>query len=168
VASGLQSTAMQLGGTLGTAILGAVMSAKISSLLPASWAAAHLPALNPDQLAGAKSAVSVGVAPVTSSTPPRVAAMITQISHDTFVSGMHTAFLVAAVVTLAGAPIALITRRAPPRAEPTPASDWRSSARIPRNVPGIRARRYLRSWRHDDALDLIGALVDLDRVQATT
>ncbi len=43
---------MQLGGTLGTAILGAVMSAKISSLLPASWAAAHLPALNPAQLAG--------------------------------------------------------------------------------------------------------------------
>jgi hypothetical protein len=43
VASGLQSTAMQLGGSLGTAILGAVMSAKISSLLPASWTAARLP-----------------------------------------------------------------------------------------------------------------------------
>src|SRR6266567_886092 len=33
VAGGLQSTAMQLGGTLGTAVLGAVMSAKISSVL---------------------------------------------------------------------------------------------------------------------------------------
>jgi predicted MFS family arabinose efflux permease len=54
VASGLRSTAMQLGGTLGTAILGAVTSAKISSLLPASWTAAHLPALNPAQLAGVK------------------------------------------------------------------------------------------------------------------
>ncbi len=31
VASGLQFTAMQLGGTLGTAVLGAVMSAKIGS-----------------------------------------------------------------------------------------------------------------------------------------
>jgi hypothetical protein len=51
-------------------VLGAVMSAKVSSLLPASWQAAHLPALNPAQLAGVKSAVSVGVAPVTSSTPP--------------------------------------------------------------------------------------------------
>ena len=38
VAGGLQSTAMQVGGTLGTAVLGAVMSARISSLLPASWA----------------------------------------------------------------------------------------------------------------------------------
>jgi EmrB/QacA subfamily drug resistance transporter len=111
VASGLQSTAMQLGGTLGTAVLGAVMSAKISSLLPASWHAAHLPALNPAQLAGVKSAVSVGVAPVTRNTPPHVAATITQISHDTFVSGMHNAFLVAAVVALAGALVALITKR---------------------------------------------------------
>jgi hypothetical protein len=82
VASGLQSTAMQLGGTLSTAILTAVMSARISSLLPASWTAAHLPALNPAQLAGVKSAVSVGVAPVTQNTPPRLAAVITQISHD--------------------------------------------------------------------------------------
>jgi hypothetical protein len=44
------------------------------------------------------------VAPVTQNTPPRLAAVITQISHDTFVAGMHTAFLVAAVVALAGAP----------------------------------------------------------------
>jgi len=58
-----------------------------------------------------KSAVSVGVAPVTQSTPPRLASVITQISHDTFVAGMHTAFLVAAVVALAGAAIALITKR---------------------------------------------------------
>jgi hypothetical protein len=78
---------------------------------PASWHAAHLPALNQAQLAGVKSAVSVGVAPVTSSTPPHVASLITQISHDTFVAGMHTAFLVAAGTAFAGAAIALITRR---------------------------------------------------------
>ena len=107
VARGLQSTAMQVGGTLGTAVLGAVMSARISSLLPASWAAAHLPALNPAQLAGVKSAASVGAAPVTSSTPPQVARVITDISHAAFVSGMHTAFLVAAGVALAGALIGL-------------------------------------------------------------
>jgi EmrB/QacA subfamily drug resistance transporter len=110
VAGGLQSTAMQVGGTLGTAVLGAVMSAKVSSLLPASWQAAHLPALNPAQLAGVKSAVSVGVAPVTSSTPPPAASAITQISHATFVSGMHAAFLVAAVVALAGAVIGLFIK----------------------------------------------------------
>jgi hypothetical protein len=37
--------------------------------------------------------------------------VITQISHATFVSGMHAACLVAAVVALAGAAIALVTRR---------------------------------------------------------
>jgi EmrB/QacA subfamily drug resistance transporter len=110
VASGLQSTAMQLGGTLGTAVLGAVMSAKISSLLPASWHAAHLPALTPAQLDQVKSAVSVGVAPVTNHTPPQIASVITDISHATFVAGMHSAFLVGAGVALAGAVIALITK----------------------------------------------------------
>jgi EmrB/QacA subfamily drug resistance transporter len=111
VASGLQSTAMQLGGTLGTAVLGAIMSAKISSLLPASWHAAHLPALSPAQLAQVKSAVSVGAAPVTRNTSPQLATAITHISHVTFTAGMHNAFLVAAAVALAGAIIALITKR---------------------------------------------------------
>jgi EmrB/QacA subfamily drug resistance transporter len=111
VAGGLQSTAMQVGGTLGTAVLGAVMAAKISSLLPASWQAAHLPALTASQLAGVKSAVSVGVAPVTASTPPQVAGVITHLSHAAFMSGMHAAFLVAAAVALAGAVIGLLVRR---------------------------------------------------------
>jgi EmrB/QacA subfamily drug resistance transporter len=110
VAGGLQSTAMQIGGTLGTAVLGAVMSARISSLLPASWQAAHLPALTAAQQAGVESAVSVGAAPVTSSTPPQVARVITDISHATFAAGMHTAFLVAAAVALAGALIGLLIR----------------------------------------------------------
>ena len=111
VASGLQSTAMQLGGTLGTAVLGAVMSAKISSLLPASWHAAHLPALTPAQLDQVKSAASVGVAPVTSRTPPQIATVITDISHAAFLAGMHNAFLVGAGVALAGAVIGLITKQ---------------------------------------------------------
>jgi hypothetical protein len=111
VASGLQSTAMQLGGALGTAVLGALMSAKISAVLPGSWHAAHLPALSTAQLAGVKSAISVGAAPVTRGTPARAAEVITQISHDTFVAGMHNAFLLAAAVALAGALIALITKR---------------------------------------------------------
>ena len=50
VAGGLQSTAMQLGGAFGTAVLGAIMSARIDSLLPASWHAAHLPPLTAARL----------------------------------------------------------------------------------------------------------------------
>jgi len=87
------------------------MSAKISAMLPGSWHAAHLPPLSAAQLAGVKSAVSVGAAPVTGSTPPQLAGQIIRISHATFTAGMHNAFLVAAAVALAGAVIALITRR---------------------------------------------------------
>jgi hypothetical protein len=50
-------------------------------------------------------------APVTASTPRQVAGVITDISHATFASGMHSAFLVAAAVALAGAVIGLLTRR---------------------------------------------------------
>jgi EmrB/QacA subfamily drug resistance transporter len=111
VAGGLQSTAMQLGGTFGTAVLGAIMSAKIDSLLPASWHAAHLPPLTAAGYAQVKNAVSVGVAPVPSGTPAKAAGVITQISHATFTAGMHHAFLVGAAVALAGAGIALITKK---------------------------------------------------------
>ena len=111
VAGGLQSTAMQLGGTFGIAILGAVMSAKISSALPTSWHTAHLPALTTTQLSQVNSAVSVGMSPVMPHTPPHVADAITRISHATFAAGMHDAFLVGAAVALAGAAIALITKR---------------------------------------------------------
>jgi MFS family permease len=107
VAGGLQSTAMQVGGTIGTAVLGAIMSARIDSLLPARWAAAHLLSLSPAQLAEVKSAVPVGVAPVTRATPARAADAITAVAHDTFISGMTTAFLAA----LVGAAIALLAKR---------------------------------------------------------
>ena len=37
--------------------------------------------------------------------------MITELSHHAFMTGMNAAFLVAAVVALAGAVLALLTRR---------------------------------------------------------
>jgi EmrB/QacA subfamily drug resistance transporter len=111
VASGLQSTSYQVGGAVGTSVLGAVLASKINSLLPAAWQAAHLPALSAAQLAAAKSAVSVGAAPVTASTPSQTAATIASVSHATFVAGMHNAFLVAAAVALGGSLVALIIRR---------------------------------------------------------
>ena len=111
VAGGLQSTAMQVGGTIGTAVLGAIMSAKVSSLLPARWAAAQLPALSPAQLATAKSATTVGSAPVRPGMSAQVAAAVTDVSHATFVTGMSTAFEVGAAVAVAGALLALLTRK---------------------------------------------------------
>lgn len=111
VASGLQSTAMQVGGTIGTAVLGAVMAAKVDSVLPAKWAAAHLPALSPTQLAGVKSLATVGVAPVQKGVPAQLEALMANVTHSAFISGMTASFLVACAVAVAGALIALLTRR---------------------------------------------------------
>jgi predicted MFS family arabinose efflux permease len=111
VAGGLQSTAMQVGGTIGTSVLGAIMSAKVTSLLPAKWAAAHLPALSPAQLAQVKSLATVGVAPVQKGTPAQVAATIADVTHSTFIRGMTASFLIACVVAIGGALVALLTRK---------------------------------------------------------
>jgi predicted MFS family arabinose efflux permease len=111
VAAGLQSTSMQVGGTIGTAVLGAVMSSKVSGLLPARWAAAHLPALSPAQLAGVKSLTTVGVAPTRNGVPPHIAATIADVTHTTFISGMTASFLVASVVAVGGALVALLVRK---------------------------------------------------------
>ena len=111
VAAGLQSTAMQVGGTIGTAVLGAVMSAKVDSLLPVNWAAAHLPVLNPAQLAGVKELTAVGVAPTQKGVPPQLAATMADVTHATFISGMTASFLVACVVAVGGALIALLTKK---------------------------------------------------------
>jgi EmrB/QacA subfamily drug resistance transporter len=111
VAGGLQSTAMQVGGTIGTAVLGGVMASRVNSLLPAHWAAAHLPPLSPAQMAGVKSATEVGVAPVQKGIPAQVAALITDVTHTTFVSGMTASFLLACGVAVLGALLALLTRK---------------------------------------------------------
>jgi EmrB/QacA subfamily drug resistance transporter len=117
VAGGLQSTAMQVGGTIGTAVLGAVMSAKVNSLLPARWAAAHLPSLDASQLAAVKSATTVGAAPVQKGMSPQVAAAITDVTHQTFISGMTASFLVASIVAVGGALVALLTKKGRDQAE---------------------------------------------------
>ncbi|MFK0154766.1 MFS transporter [Streptomyces sp. NPDC090493] len=111
VAGGLQSTAMQIGGSLGTAVLGALMTAKVDDVFTERWSAAHLPPLSGEQLAQAKEAVSVGAAPVTAQTPAAAVEPITQIAHGAFIDGMHVAFVAAACVSLAGALLGLLTKQ---------------------------------------------------------
>ncbi|MFE0457428.1 MFS transporter [Streptomyces sp. NPDC058914] len=111
VAGGLQQAAMQIGGSLGTAVLGAVMASKVDSDLPANWKDAGLPDLPPAQWDQAFEAVQVGVAPVAKGTPEAVAAKITDVAHDTFISGMSLASLVAAGVAVVAVFVALLTKR---------------------------------------------------------
>ncbi|MFF7973453.1 DHA2 family efflux MFS transporter permease subunit [Streptomyces sp. NPDC007905] len=111
VAGGLQQAAMQIGGSLGTAVLGAVMASRVDSDLQGNWTGAGLPKLTPEQLDKASEAVQVGVAPVAKGTPEPIVAKITAVAHDTFISGMSLASLVAAGVAAVAVLVALLTRR---------------------------------------------------------
>ncbi|MFF7099649.1 MFS transporter [Streptomyces nigra] len=111
VAGGLQQSAMQVGGSLGTAVLGAVMASKVDSDLPGNWTDAGLPPLAPEQLEGAATAVQKGGAPVPPGTPEAIATKITDVAHDTFVSGMSAASLVAAGVAAVAVLVAFLTKR---------------------------------------------------------
>jgi EmrB/QacA subfamily drug resistance transporter len=112
VAGGLQQAAMQVGGSLGTAVLGALMAARVDSVLPGKWAAAKLPPLKPADAGAVSDAASVGLAPVTRGTPPGAARAMAEVSHSAFMSGMTLAFTVAGAVGIAAAVIAGFTRRA--------------------------------------------------------
>ncbi|MFJ8080916.1 MFS transporter [Streptomyces sp. NPDC096205] len=111
VAGGLQQAAMQIGGSLGTAVLGAVMASKVDSDLAGNWADAGLPPLAPEQLDQASEAVQLGVAPIAPGTPEPLVTKITDVAHDTFISGMSLASLVAAGVAGVAVLVALLTKR---------------------------------------------------------
>ncbi|MEV0096932.1 MFS transporter [Streptomyces sp. NPDC050738] len=111
VAGGLQQAAMQIGGSLGTAVLGAVMASKVDNDLAGNWADAGLPPLTGDQLAQASQAVQGGAGPVPPNTPADVAEKINAVAHDTFISGMGLASLVACGVAVVAIFVALLTKR---------------------------------------------------------
>ena len=111
VAGGLQQAAMQIGGSLGTAVLGAVMASKVDSDLAGNWKDAGLPPLTAAQEHQASEAVQVGVAPVAPGTPEAIATKIADVAHDTFISGMSLASLVAAGVAVVAVLVALLTKR---------------------------------------------------------
>jgi EmrB/QacA subfamily drug resistance transporter len=111
VAGGLQQTAMQLGGVLGTSVLGTIMTSRVGSVLVDRLTGAGLDSGSAAKLTGTKEYVAQGVAPVPKGTPEPAAHAITSGSHLAFMDGFHTSLLVGAVVALAAAGVALLVRR---------------------------------------------------------
>ncbi|MCW2939768.1 MAG: drug resistance transporter, EmrB/QacA subfamily [Actinomycetia bacterium] len=112
VAGGLQQTASQLGGVLGTAVLGTILSTKVGNVLVDRLTGAGVPSGAAHQLsAGATGAVSQGVAPVPPGTPAALSAAITNGSHQAFMDGFQSSMTVAGFVAAAAALIALSVRR---------------------------------------------------------
>lgn len=107
IGGGLQAAAVQLGGVLGTSILGSILASRVGSVLVDKLTGAGVPPAAADRLLGAKETISQGVAPVPSGVPTSLADAITAGSHAAFMSGLHLASIVAAVLALGGAALAV-------------------------------------------------------------
>ncbi|MFE9818447.1 MFS transporter [Streptomyces sp. NBC_00236] len=114
VAGGLQATALQMGGALGTSVLVSLISSRVGSTLTGELTAAGVPADAAARLNEAKDAVAMGVAPVSGEMPDRLRSAVVEGSHQAFMNGVHTSVLVAGSLCVVGALVALAgVRRAP-------------------------------------------------------
>jgi EmrB/QacA subfamily drug resistance transporter len=116
VASGLQSTALQIGGALGTSVLISLISSRVGATLTGELTGAGLPATAADGFAQAKDAVARGVAPVSDGMAAQVRAAVVEGSGNAFVNGVHAAVLCTAVLCVLGAVLAAIGIRRNPEA----------------------------------------------------
>lgn len=113
VAGGLQTTAMQVGGVLGTAVLGAVLVSRVGATFAGHLTDAGVPSAAARSLGSAKEAVAQGLAPVDQSMPSALAHDVARASFQAFLDGLDTAMLVAGLVAFAGAALALAVGRGP-------------------------------------------------------
>jgi EmrB/QacA subfamily drug resistance transporter len=111
VAGGIQGTAIQLGGVLGTAVCGSILAAKVAGVLLGDLTGAGVPQRVAHVLTHDTAVVSEGLAPVPAGGSGRVAHAITEGSHAAFMSGLHVTMGVAGVVALVGAALGPLVRR---------------------------------------------------------
>ncbi len=123
VAGGIQSTAIQLGGVLGTAVCGAILASSVAGVLLPDLRRSGVPRALALPLSHRGAVVSQGLAPVPPGTSGRVAEAITAGSHAAFMTGLHTTMLVAGSVSLVGACLGLLLRTTAPADDDHPAED---------------------------------------------
>lgn len=103
VASGLQSTMLQIGGALGTSVLVTVIAGKVGSSLFGELTGAGVPAATAHGLEKADDAVAMGIAPVSSGMSTQIKSSVVEGSGHAFVNGLHSAVTVTGVLCLIGA-----------------------------------------------------------------
>lgn len=108
VAGGLQATALQIGGALGTSVLVSLITGRVSTTLTGELTSAGAPAPAATALLEAKDAVAMGIAPVDPRTPAQLKSAIIEGSHHAFMNGVHTAVWTAGVLCAAGAALAVM------------------------------------------------------------
>ena len=113
VAGGIQQTGFQLGGVIGTSVLGTVIVAGVGAHFAGHLLAAGVPQhlIGPLTSTSARQTVAQGIVPLTHSTPHSLIAPITHASYLSFLDGLHKAMLVGAVVSFVGALVSLLVQR---------------------------------------------------------
>jgi EmrB/QacA subfamily drug resistance transporter len=113
VAGGMQQTMNQLGGVIGTSVLGSVIVSGVGAHLRDRLTAAHVPSALLGSLTStpARQAVAQGLAPITAHAAHRLIAPITLASKLAFLDGLHRALFVGAIVAFVGALLSLLCSR---------------------------------------------------------
>lgn len=120
VAGGLQATALQVGGALGTSVLVSLISVRVGSSWAGELASAGVSTAQAQGLAGATDVVALGAAPVSDAMPGALRAAVVEASRATFVDGLHLAAGVTAALCVLAAVTAAVGVR---RGAHEPASD---------------------------------------------
>ena len=103
MASGLNSTFRPLGVAVGVAALGAIVESEVSASLTQSLGTA------PPGLVDAVATGNIKLA--VAAAPPELAGQVGPAAKEAFVSGLHTIFVVAAVIAFAGSVLSLLLVR---------------------------------------------------------
>ncbi|MEV0494088.1 MFS transporter [Streptomyces atratus] len=111
VAGGLQATALQIGGALGTSVLVSLISSRVGVTFGAELADAGVPSTVAAGLEDAKDAVAMGIAPVSGSMSDQLRTAVVEGSGQAFMNGMHTAAALTGVLCLLGAALAALGLR---------------------------------------------------------
>jgi EmrB/QacA subfamily drug resistance transporter len=100
LAGGLQGIASQLGGVLGSSILGSILAARVQSVLPGNLASHGIPSTVAAGVTAAREVVDQGSVPSAGGAYWHGA--LTTVSHAAFLSGLRLAMVVGAAATLVG------------------------------------------------------------------
>lgn len=131
VGSAMNDTTREVGGALGVAILGTVLASRYSAGIGKAFV--HLP---PAALVAAKSSVGGAIAVGQQIGGTTGQALITT-SKSTFISGMNTSLLIAAVVALGGAVVSALWLPQRPREAAGEVAEVPAAPGVPEAVPAV-------------------------------
>ena len=133
-------SAMQVGGSVGTAVLGAIVAGKVADVLPGYSATPSCAPLSADQQELVNQGASFAQAGAAPGTPEPIMRAIEGVVHLSFLDGMHVGFTVSTAVAVLAALLALFVK-AGRKTDGAPGSPGLTALPI-RPPPSSKARAF--------------------------